>query len=280
MSIEKTSEHKCFHGMQQRYSHQAESLNCRMNFSIYLPEKASSTHRVPVLYWLSGLTCTDENFMQKAGAQQIAAELGLAIVAADTSPRGDLVADAPDQAYDLGLGAGFYLNATQAPWQTHYQMYTYISQELPQLIEAHFPVTHKRSISGHSMGGHGALILALKKPSNYCSVSAFSPICHPMNCPWGQKAFRHYLGENKDTWCQYDSCALIKTAKVKLAMLIDQGGSDEFLSRELNTAALIAAAKANDYPLELQYRAGYDHSYYFIATFIETHLRFHAKHLR
>jgi S-formylglutathione hydrolase len=276
LNIKKISQNKCFNGLQQRYSHQAETLNCSMNFSIYLPPQVTNNCKVPVLYWLSGLTCTDENFMQKAGAQRIAAELGMALVAPDTSPRGDHVVDAEDKAYDLGLGAGFYLNATQVPWQSNYQMYAYILQELPRVVEANFPVLHKRSIAGHSMGGHGALILALNNPSHYCSVSAFSPISNPMNSPWGQKAFTNYLGGNKDTWGQYDASELIKIAKVKLPMLVEQGENDEFLTDELMPESLIAAAKENDYPLELRYQQGYDHSYYFIASFIELHLRFHA----
>jgi S-formylglutathione hydrolase len=249
-----------------------------MRFAIYLPPQAES-QAVPVLYWLSGLTCTDENFMQKAGAQRIAAELGMAIVAPDTSPRGEGVADDPDGAYDFGLGAGFYLNATKPPFSQHYQMYDYVVNELPALIEAHFPVTEQRSISGHSMGGHGALTIALKNPHRYNSLSAFSPICHPMDCPWGIKAFRGYLGDDQQQWQQYDSCELMAKSQQFVPALVDQGSKDNFLDEQLKPQILVQAAKNKGYPLELRMQPGYDHSYYFIASFIEDHLRFHAKHL-
>lgn len=250
-----------------------------MQFAIYLPPGANDKNPVPVLYWLSGLTCTEENFMQKAAALTIAAELGIAIVAADTSPRGSAVPDAPDQAYDLGLGAGFYLNATMPPWRQHYQMYDYIVKELPSLIEGFFPVTSQRAISGHSMGGHGALSIAFKNPNAYVSASAFSPICNPMNSPWGEKAFGQYLGNDKETWREYDSTELIKESQPTLPVLIDQGDKDQFLTEQLKPQALILAAKAADYPLELRMQPGYDHSYFFISTFIEDHLRFHANFL-
>ncbi|MFT6351806.1 MAG: S-formylglutathione hydrolase [Neptuniibacter pectenicola] len=248
-----------------------------MRFSIFLPPQVNDGAKVPVIYWLSGLTCTDENFTQKAGAQRVAAELGVAIVAPDTSPRGEDVAD--DENYDLGQGAGFYLNATEPPWNTHYQMYDYITEELPALIEAMFPVTDKRSICGHSMGGHGALTIALKNVDKYQSVSAFSPITNPMKCPWGQKAFTAYLGRNTESWKAYDSCELMKEAKATLPMLIDQGTSDDFLKEQLKPEALSQVAVDMGYPLELRYHNGYDHSYYFMASFIEDHLKFHAKYL-
>jgi S-formylglutathione hydrolase len=196
--MENISQNKVAGGWHKQYSHNSTTVNCDMTFAIFLPPNASATNPVPVLYWLSGLTCTDQNFMQKAGAFRKAAELGIAIVAPDTSPRGEGVAD--DEGYDLGQGAGFYVNATQAPWQQHYQMYDYVTKELPNLIESHFPVTSTKSISGHSMGGHGALIVGLNNPNIYQSVSAFSPIVNPVNCPWGQKAFTNYLGEDQSFW--------------------------------------------------------------------------------
>ncbi|WP_415896603.1 S-formylglutathione hydrolase [Neptuniibacter sp. QD57_21] len=274
MQIENLAQFKSFDGWQKQYQHDSTRLNCSMRFSIFLPPQTLAGEKVPVLYWLSGLTCTDENFIQKAGAQRIAAELGIAIVTPDTSPRGDDVAD--DPGYDLGMGAGFYVNATQAPWQQHYQMYDYIVTELPALIEANFPVTEQRAISGHSMGGHGALMIALRNPQRFSSVSAFSPITNPTNCPWGQKAFAAYLGNDAEVWKQYDSCELIKNANNFMPTLIDQGKKDQFLDEQLKPEALLAAAADN--PVELRLHDGYDHSYYFIASFIEEHLRFHAKH--
>jgi len=277
MTIENISVNKIFDGWHKQYSHFAKTVNCAMRFAIYLPPQASSNNKVPVLYWLSGLTCTDENFMQKAGALRIAAELGIAIVAPDTSPRGANIAD--DENYDLGQGAGFYVNATQAPWNRHYQMYDYVVNELPKLIESNFPVSNKRSIAGHSMGGHGALTIAMKNPENYKSISAFSPICNPINSPWGQKAFTAYLGEDKSNWYQHDACELIKQATIFVPTKVDQGTADNFLSEQLKPETLVAAAQKNNYPLELNLHEGYDHSYYFIASFIEAHLRFHADHL-
>lgn len=277
MNVEKISENKCFAGWHRQYSHHSVSLNCAMRFAIYLPPQANADSKVPVLYWLSGLTCSDENFMQKAGAQRVAAELGIAIVAPDTSPRGEAVAD--DESYDLGQGASFYLNATQAPWKTHYQMYDYIVDELPQLTEASFPVSDKRAIAGHSMGGHGALTIALRNPERYTSVSAFSPICHPMDCPWGEKAFTAYLGDDVDAWRAYDASELMRTAAGNVPALVDQGMADAFLEQQLKPEALELAAKANHYPLELRYHQDYNHSYYFIASLIEEHIYFHSKHL-
>ncbi|WP_421867701.1 S-formylglutathione hydrolase [Motiliproteus sp.] len=277
MSIENLSCNKSFGGWNKQYSHDSSALNCRMRFAIYLPPKVASGERVPVLYWLSGLTCTDENFMHKAGAQRIAAELGLAIVAPDTSPRGDEVAN--DEGYDLGQGAGFYVNATEAPWNRHYRMYDYITDELPKLIEANFPVTDQRAISGHSMGGHGALMIALRNPERYRSVSAFSPISNPLNCPWGQKALSAYLGSDQAAWRDYDASVLMRQSEAKIPARVDQGDDDEFLAEQLKPETLEAAANANDYPLELHRHPGYDHSYFFIASFIEAHLRFHAGHL-
>lgn len=279
MSLEHLDTHKSFGGWQKQYQHPSTTLNCTMRFSIYLPPQASQAHPVPVLYWLSGLTCTDENFVQKANAQRIAAEHGIAIVAPDTSPRGEEVPDDPDQAYDLGLGAGFYVNATQAPWNRHYQMYDYVVDELPQLIEANFPVNGRRAISGHSMGGHGALVIALRNPERYQSVSAFAPICNPTRTPWGQKAFTAYLGEDRSTWRNYDASELIRTSTGALPILVDQGDADNFLEEQLTPEVLQAAAENSSHPLTLRMQAGYDHSYFFIASFIDEHVRFHASRL-
>ena len=278
MAIELISQNRSFQGWQKRYRHFSSTLNCAMQFAIYLPPSAQAGERVPVIYWLSGLTCTEENFIQKAGAQRIAAELGVAIVAPDTSPRGDDVAD--DPSYDLGKGAGFYLNATQAPWDKHYRMYDYVVDELPRLIESLFPVNDLRSIAGHSMGGHGALMIALRQPKQYLSASAFSPIVHPISCPWGQKAFTAYLGKNKETWQQYDTCELMRATDYQVPMLVDQGVADEFLQSQLKPEQLQAVADDVNYPLTLNMREGYDHSYYFIASFIEDHIRFHAGYLK
>nr|WP_197465772.1 S-formylglutathione hydrolase [Zhongshania aliphaticivorans] len=275
--MENISSNKVFGGWHKQYRHRSSTLNCDMRFAIFLPPQINTGVKVPAFYWLSGLTCTDENFMQKSGAQRIAAELGIALIAPDTSPRGEDVAD--DDSYDLGKGAGFYLNASQAPWNRHFHMYDYIVKELPELIEQHFPISTQRAISGHSMGGHGALTIALKNPKRYTSVSAFSPISNPINCPWGQKAFSAYLGNDKDTWKAYDSCELMGTATERLPTLIDQGNDDQFLNEQLKPHLLAAAAKKRAYPLQLNYHDGYDHSYYFIASFIESHLRFHHQHL-
>jgi len=277
MTIENLTINKSFGGWHKQYSHHAKTVNCDMRFAIYLPPQAANGNKVPVLYWLSGLTCSDENFMQKAGAQRIAAELGIAIVAPDTSPRGTDIAD--DESYDLGQGAGFYVNATQAPWNRHFQMYDYIVNELPELVEATFPVSDKRAIAGHSMGGHGALTIAMLNPERYCSMSAFSPICNPMSSPWGQKAFSAYLGKNIEDWRKHDASELMRQAEKFVPCKVDQGSADDFLNEQLKPEILAAAAKENNYPLVLNLHEGYDHSYYFIASFIEDHLRFHAQHL-
>ncbi|SNS14892.1 S-formylglutathione hydrolase [Pseudomonas segetis] len=276
MSLENISCQKSSGGWHKRYRHRSSTLNCDMTFAVYLPPQAEQGAKLPVLYWLSGLTCTDENFMQKAGAHKVAAELGLIIVAPDTSPRGEGVADDPDGAYDFGLGAGFYLNATQEPWARHYRMHDYVVHELPALIEANFPVTDRRGISGHSMGGHGALVCALRNPGRYQSMSAFAPITNPMNCPWGEKAFSRYLGDERSRWREWDACALMADASERLPILVDQGDRDDFLLDQLKPEALQAAAQAVGHPLELRLQPGYDHSYYFIASFIDDHLRHHA----
>lgn len=277
MTIENVSQAKVFGGWHKQYTHDSAVLNCSMRFAIFLPPNATKSNPVPVLYWLSGLTCTDENFMQKAGAFRKAAELGIAIVAPDTSPRGDDVAD--DEGYDLGKGAGFYLNATQQPWSRHYHMYDYVTQELPAMIEANFPVSELKSVSGHSMGGHGALTIGLKNSAAYRSISAFSPICNPMQCPWGQKAFNAYLGNDFTTWQKYDASELLKHAKADLPILVDQGDADGFLVEQLKPEALLAAAQVHGSDVKLRMQPGYDHSYFFISSFIDEHLAFHAKHL-
>ncbi len=277
--MEKIGENICFGGRQLRYCHASEVLDCEMNFSIYLPPQAEQG-KVPVLYWLSGLTCTDENFVTKAGAQRYAAEHGIAIVAPDTSPRGEGVPDDPEAAWDFGLGAGFYVNATQSPWSQHYRMYDYVVTELPALLKAQFPVDEARmAISGHSMGGHGALTIALKNPGRFKSVSAFSPICSPLRCPWGEKALGMYLGDDRATWAEHDSCALMAHVEEKLPALVDQGDTDNFLQEQLKPELLQEVANSVGYPLELRMQPGYDHSYFFIASFIGEHIAFHASHL-
>ncbi|WP_419536298.1 S-formylglutathione hydrolase [Endozoicomonas sp.] len=278
MSLENISSNKLFGGWHKQYTHDSQTLNCNMRFAIYLPPQ-SQYKPVPVLYWLSGLTCTDENFMQKSGAQRIASELGIAIVAPDTSPRGDRVPDDPESAYDFGLGAGFYVNATQQPWRQNYRMYDYVITELPDLIEHYFPVNDKRSIAGHSMGGHGALVVALRNPDRYSSVSAFSPISNPINSPWGQKAFANYLGADRALWKAYDASELIKICGNPVPALVDQGSDDSFLSEQLKPEVLRQVAAEKRYPLNLRIQEGYDHSYYFVATFIEEHLMFHADYM-
>ena len=283
--VEEIGSNLSFGGQQLRYRHHSNILNCDMTFSIYLPPQAKQAP-VPVLYWLSGLTCSDENFVTKAGAQQYAAEYGIAIVCPDTSPRGEGVPDDEESAYDFGLGAGFYINATEQPWATHYQMYDYVVEELPALINAEFPVDgSKVAISGHSMGGHGALTVALKNPERYCSVSAFSPICSPINCPWGQKALSKYIGdESQGHWNSQDTVELVKAAddqlKQSMPVLVDQGDADNFLAEQLNTQLLIDTAEQVGFPMQIRFQSGYDHSYFFIASLIGEHIRFHSNYLR
>ncbi|WP_244993578.1 S-formylglutathione hydrolase [Pseudidiomarina sediminum] len=268
---------RCFDGEQRRYEHLSDTLNCTMQFSLYLPPKALQGKHVPAVVWLSGLTCSDENFSSKAGAQRVAARLGIALIIPDTSPRGDEVAD--DDAYDFGKGAGFYVNATQAPWSQHYQMYDYITKELLDLCHTHFPLNGKLSISGHSMGGHGALIMALKEHDQFRSVSAFAPIAHPSACPWGHKAFSGYLGDDRAQWHAYDAVELMRQGHKCPPLLVDQGSADNFLAEQLNFSTLKETVEARHFAAQLRLQDGYDHSYYFIASFIEDHLEFHATYL-
>lgn len=267
-------------GYLNRYTHESNTCACTMTFSVYLPPKAA-TEKVPALYWLSGLTCTDDNFRVKAGAQRYAAEHGIALIIPDTSPRGDDVPDVPER-YDLGKGAGFYVNATEAPWDKNYQMYAYITEELPALIEANFPViAGVKSISGHSMGGHGALICALKNPQAYRSVSAFSPICNPVQGAWGQGCFTAYIGSNQADWEAYDATCLVQAGARVPEILIDQGTADEFLvDGQLLPDHFKAACEQAGQALTLRMQDGYDHGYHFIATFIGEHIAWHANALK
>lgn len=285
-TIELISSILCFNGKQERYKHWSNSNSCEMTFSVYTPPNINENNKAPVLYWLSGLTCNDENFVQKAGAQKYAAELGIIIVTPDTSPRGEDVADDPDASWDFGLGAGFYINATQEPWSAHYHMFDYVTQELPTLINDNFSSNGRASISGHSMGGHGALVCGLRTPENYCSVSAFAPIVNPMQCPWGKKAFSNYLGDDESLWQAYDTCEIVKKNKltipeVTMPVLINQGVEDGFLEEQLLTENLQKVAEQTHYDaMQIHLNEGYEHSYFFIASFIEEHLKFHAQHLK
>lgn len=275
--MERLEHRACFGGWQDVYRHRSEVLGCDMTVGVYFPPQAERGP-CPVLYWLSGLTCNEQNFITKAGAQRYAAEHGIILVAPDTSPRGEGVAN--DDAYDLGQGAGFYVNATREPWAKHYRMYDYIVEELPAWVEADPAASNVRAISGHSMGGHGALVIALRHPGRYRSVSAFSPIVAPSQVPWGEKAFTAYLGDDREAWKQYDAVELVKGVREKLPLLVDQGDADEFLATQLKPELLRAACDAAGHPLELRMQPGYDHSYYFIASFIGDHIAHHAKALR
>ena len=277
MTTERIEHHACFGGWQDVYRHRSEVLGCDMTVGVYLPPQVEQGP-CPVLYWLSGLTCTEQNFITKAGAQRYAAEHGIILVAPDTSPRGEDVADA--EGYDLGKGAGFYVNATQVPWASHYRMYDYIVDELPAWVEADPMASDRRAISGHSMGGHGALTIALKNPGRYRSVSAFSPIVAPTQVPWGQKAFAAYLGDDREAWKAWDTVELVRQAREPLPLLVDQGDADEFLQGQLKPELLQAAAAEAGHPLTLRMQPGYDHSYYFIASFIGDHIAHHAAALK
>ncbi len=269
-------EHLMFGGRQQRWQHTSATLGCEMKFSLFLPP-AATAQPVPLLWCLAGLTCTDENFSVKSGAQRLAASQGIALIMPDTSPRGSEVAD--DEQYDLGQGAGFYLNATQAPWDRHYRMYDYLTRELPALLAEHFSFSDRQAIMGHSMGGHGALVLALREAGRFTSVSAFAPIVNPSSVPWGEKAFSAYLGEDREAWRQYDASLLMAEATHRLPVLIDQGLADNFYPQQLQPEVLETAAREHQFDLTLRWQEGYDHSYYFITSVIEDHLRFHARHL-
>jgi S-formylglutathione hydrolase len=283
MTIETLSETSCFGGRIGFYRHTSSSNNCDMRFSVFVPPQAVQG-KVPVLTFLSGLTCTEENFMVKSGAQRVAAMLGMMLVSPDTSPRGEGVPDDPDDDYDFGLGAGFYLNATQEPWSANYQMYDYITKELPPVIFDNFPGDPERhGLTGHSMGGHGALTIGLRNPDMFRSLSAFAPICTTLHSPWGQKALGYYLGDDKSTWQDHDACEVARRSGSVTKydrILVDQGADDPFLAEQLKPELLEAACKESGLPLELHIHKGYDHGYYFISTFIEEHLRFHAERLR
>jgi S-formylglutathione hydrolase len=280
MSVKAITKNKAFGGVQGVYSHDSVETRCTMRFGVFLPPQAATTRLRP-LYWLSGLTCTEENFIIKAGAQRVAAELGLALVVPDTSPRGiNLPGDA--DSYDFGVGAGFYVDATEPPWSQHYRMYSYVTKELPSVVASEFPIDGSRAgIFGHSMGGHGALTIALKNPDAYRSVSALAPIASPMRCPWGEKALSGYLGPDRARWREYDSTALLEDRGWHgPPLLVDQGTSDQFLDTQLKPDLLRDACARRNVALELRMQEGYDHSYFFIATFIEDHLRYHARYLR
>ncbi|MFH7030217.1 MAG: S-formylglutathione hydrolase [Heteroscytonema crispum UTEX LB 1556] len=278
MSGNLISEYKSFGGKLGFYSHPSSTCNGEMRFAVYQPPQATQK-LVPVVYFLSGLTCTEENFMVKAGAQRFAAEYGLMLVVPDTSPRNTGI-PGEDDSYDFGTGAGFYVDATVEPWASHYQMYSYVVRELPSVIAENFPAqVDKQGIFGHSMGGHGALVCALRNPNLYKTVSAFAPIAAPMRCAWGQKVFNGYLGENKESWREYDASELVKKVKYPSLILIDQGTADNFLTEQLMPEEFEKACAEVNQPLNLRYQEGYDHSYHFIATFIEDHIRHHAKEL-
>jgi S-formylglutathione hydrolase len=276
---ETVSATRCFGGTQYIFRHSSKTTDTEMRLAAFVPPQAAAGP-LPVVWFLAGLTCTEENFTVKAGAQRVAAELGLILIAPDTSPRGDGVPDDPEGAYDFGLGAGFYLDATQAPWAQHYRMESYIMQELPDFVARTLPADMKRQgIMGHSMGGHGALTLSLRHPGHFASVSAFAPIASPMNCPWGEKALGGYLGPDRAAWRGHDACALIEDGARLPELLVDQGTADGFLETQLKPGLLESACAKAGIPLTLRWQEGYDHSYFFIATFVEDHLRWHTRML-
>jgi S-formylglutathione hydrolase len=280
MSIEILKQHRLHGGTQSVCAHRAKETDCQMEFAVYTPPQAENGDKLPVLYWLSGLTCTWANFTEKAGAQRYAAEHGLIIVAPDTSPRGVNI-PGEDDSYDFGSAAGFYVDATVEPWSKHYRMYAYVTRELPALVNANFPVDDARvGIFGHSMGGHGALTIAFKNPDQYQSVSAFAPICSPLRCPWGEKALSGYLGDDRSAWQDYDATELCKSTRWRSPVLVDQGTADDFLVEQLKPELLRQACAAADLPLTLRMQDGYDHSYYFMASFMGDHLAHHAKALK
>ncbi|MDO9707616.1 S-formylglutathione hydrolase [Paracraurococcus lichenis] len=280
MTVEVVSRARCFGGEQRVLRHHSRETGTEMRFAAFLPPQALGGAKVPVVWFLAGLTCTEENFTVKAGAQRVAAELGLLLVAPDTSPRGDGVPDDPDKAYDFGLGAGFYVDATQEPWKQNYRMRSYVERELPELVGAALPADLSRQgIMGHSMGGHGALTIALRNPGRFAAVSAFAPICSPLRCPWGEKALGGYLGPDRAAWRDYDATALIEDGARVADILVDQGTADGFLESQLKPELLEEACGKAGIPLTLRRQEGYDHSYFFIASFVEDHLRWHARRL-
>jgi len=278
MTLNLISEHGCFGGSQRFYSHESRECRTEMRFSVFVPRQAKKV-KVPVLYYLAGLTCTEETFMIKAGAQRLAAELGLVLVAPDTSPR-KVRFPGDDASWDFGLAAGFYVDSTQAPWSQNYRMYSYVTKELPEIVQSlGSGLADRQGIFGHSMGGHGALVCALRNRDQYLSVSAFAPISAPMQCPWGVKAFGGYLGEDRTQWKQYDASELIRSQRYPRPILIDQGDKDKFLTEQLKPEIFAAAAGESGSELRYTLRPGYDHGYYFISTFMEDHLRHHARQL-
>jgi len=282
MSLETISETNCFGGRIGFYRHASNANRCDMQFSVFVPQQAANSN-VPVVTFLSGLTCTEENFMVKSGAQRVAAELGIMLVSPDTSPRGDDVPDDPDKDYDFGLAAGFYLNASEEPWSRHYHMYDYVTSELQDAVFDNFPGDRTRhGLTGHSMGGHGSLVIGLRNPEMFRSLSAFAPICTTLHSPWGQKALGYYLGNDTSTWHEYDACEVARSVSDPTRwsrILVDQGGADIYLEEQLKPELLQAASDESGLPLDLRIHDGYDHGYYFISTFIEEHLRFHAEQL-
>jgi S-formylglutathione hydrolase len=279
LSFETVSQSRCFGGTQFIYRHVSRETSTPMRLAVFVPPQAQDM-KVPVVWFLSGLTCTEENFTVKAGAQRVASELGLMLIAPDTSPRGEGVPDDPEGAYDFGLGAGFYVDAVEVPFAKHYRMRSYIERELPELIAENLPADmNRQGITGHSMGGHGALTIALRNPGRFKAVSAFAPIASPMNCPWGEKALSGYIGSDRSAWRDYDACALIEGGARLPDLLVDQGTADSFLESQLKPQLLEEACIRAGQPLTLRRQEGYDHSYFFIATFIEGHLRWHAERL-
>ena len=277
--METVSTNKSHHGVQGVYKHTSSVTGTEMTFSVFVPNHAEGA-KLPVVWYLSGLTCTHANVTEKGEFRAACAELGLIFVAPDTSPRGEGVPDDPEGAYDFGLGAGFYVNATQAPFDQHYKMRDYIEKELPELIASKFPADMSRQgIMGHSMGGHGALTIGLRNPDRFKAVSAFSPIVSPLNCPWGEKALSGYIGSDKSTWREYDACALLEDGARLPDLLVDQGTADNFLEKELKTHLLVEACSAAGQKAEIRMQDGYDHSYYFISTFMDQHLVWHAERL-
>lgn len=276
--LELLEEHVVFGGTQYKYRHDSTVLGCPMTFSLFLPNK-ETFFNPPLFWWLSGLTCTDDNFTHKAGAQKAAARLGVAMIMPDTSPRGEEIADSEN--WDLGQGAGFYLNATEKPWAPHYQMYDYITKELSAIAHDHFQLNGPEFISGHSMGGHGALVIGLRNSDRFRSITAFAPIVNPIEVPWGVKAFTEYLGDDQETWKEWDATELLKQHTGKeIPVLIDQGDADSFYEKQLQPSKIAAVADEKKYPLTVRMQKGHDHSYYTIATFIEEHLEFHLSQLK